>query len=169
MLVGLSACGDRQLDPPESGSVPPTAFDPAPAEDAGEVAAAAEDLLAAAHGALDEAFGDLGWTIDEDESQAESRVETRENGTCEYWTTVLRTDTALGIDVGTPEEIVETLNPIFESHGLQEADPPRGGTGGWLTVETTNGQLTFTLQAKGYAQMSVGAAFEGPRCDMPPT
>jgi len=96
-------------------------------------------------------------------------VDTRGDGTCEYRTAALRTDTALGIEVGTPEEIVETLNPVFESHGLLATDPPQGGTGGWLTVETTNGQLTFTLRAKGHAEMSVGAAFEGPRCEMPPT
>lgn len=132
--------------------------------DAESALAVANDLLADARNALDDAFGELGWQPD---PETGPRADPQDDGTCALHPAVLRSQQYLGHELGTPEEIAQALDPVMREHGLPPVDPPTDRTGGWLVTESTIGSLSFSFRSKGYSEISTSAAAGGQTCEVP--
>lgn len=159
-LVGMATACEHGVN---DGPPPP---EPVSADAAEQAVADASALLDAVRTALNAEFGDLGWAQPE---AGEQMMSADEDGNCLYRTELLHSDVYLGVEVGTPEQMATVLNAVFTEHGFEQVEAPEGSTGGWLSMETTNGALGFALHSKGYTEMSASVLLEGPGCTLPST
>lgn len=156
-ILGAAALGLAGCD----ADTGPTGPDPS-AEPIAAAAADARALLAAAEAALGDAFGPVEW------SDGDPERSSGEDGDCLYSTVTRRADAALGLDVGAPQDVVAALTDPLAEHGWSELPVPEGGTGGWLTAESTRGTLTFRIRIKGTTEIAVSGTVAADPCELPP-